>query len=382
MQAKKNILILTAFLGLFWLGAIAQEKELSGKVLDASNGRAVEFANLGITGTFKGDATDQDGVFSIRIKPDLYQNRLRVSAVGYETKEFLISRLIENNPLIINLQPMVYGIDEVDVEAPSRILYGMLKDAIRKLKDNYVTGVYSAELQYSESVDEKERNLTLDYTDLSGYQERTRRSAFTDRNYKIIEGVRNFDITPFANGLHRVEELLGFDFLRHPGNVLDSAFVDYYSVWEMDNYLKNGKQIMVIAFESKNPKYEYSGDAQIESLKGEIHLDRDELSILEISASYQSNGRFRYGRSFFVNEELADINDTGELEYSVKVVYDDIANSKKALKSVKYIIKPAKAGAENSSYELVFNNFSQGEMSVTEKSRQYYDDVSIFSSGF
>jgi hypothetical protein len=381
MQAKKNILMLTLMLVLGNLNGIAQQVELSGKVIDASDGKAVEFANLGIIGTFKGDATDEDGVFSIRIDSNLYQNTLRVSAVGYETREFIISRLLENRPLIIQLQPTVYGIDEVDVEAPSRILYGMLKDAVRNLQKNYLTGAYSAELNYSEKSGDKARTLTLDYTDATGYEQRTRHSAFEGRSYIIRKGVRNYDITPFSGGLHRVEELLGFDYLRHPGNVLDSAFVDHYLVSEKDNYLKNGKRIMVIAFESKNPEFEYSGDAQIQSLRGEIHLNRDNLSVLEISATYQSKGRFRHGRSFFVNENLEDANETGEMKYSVTVVYEDVAEDKKALKRVKYILDPEKAGAEKSSYELVFNSFSLGKKSVKENSRQYYDDVSTFSAG-
>ena len=381
MQAKKNILVLTAFLVLGNLIASAQQSELSGKVLDAANGQAVEFANLGITGTFKGDATDQDGIFSIRINDELHHSKLRVSAVGYETKEFFISRLLERDPLIIKLQPTVYGIDEVDVEAPSRILYGMLKDVLRNLQKNYLTGTYSAEVEYKENSGKKTRDLTLNYTDLSGYQQRTRQSAFVDRNYKIIKGVRNFDISPFSDGLHRIEELLEFDYLRHPGNVLDSSFVDHFSVSEKDNYLKNGKRIMVIAFESINPEFEYSGDAQIESLSGEIHLDRDELSVLETSTVYHSNGRFRHGRSFFVNDDLAEANDSEELEYKVKVLYNEVEENKKALKSVKLTVKKDGTGVGNGFYELIFNNISPDKKTVAKNSRQYFDDVSSFSSG-
>lgn len=381
MQAKKNIIALTFFLVLMNIVTLAQNRDITGKVLDAVTGQAVEFANLGITGTFKGDATDQDGVFSIRINQDLYQNKIRVSAVGYETKELPISRLLEMSPLIIRLQPIVYDIDEVDVEAPSRILYGMLKEVIRDLQENYVTIAYSADLQYVEEVGDKTRKLMLNYTDHRGYQQRSREAAFVDRSYTISEGIRNFEITPFSGGLHRVEELLAFDYLRHPGNVLDSSFVNQYEVYEKENYLKNGKRIMVIAFECEKPDFVYSGDARIKSLKGEIHMNRDNLSVLEISATYRSGGRFRHGRSFFVNEELMEASQSGDLEYSIHTLYEDITENKKALKSVRMSVSQ-ESGEEtkNSSFELLFDNFSPGLKSVTKNNHHYFDDVSILSS--
>jgi hypothetical protein len=376
-------LVIMGFLLAIFIPSKAQTRVLEGKVVDASNGKSVEFANLGITGTFMGDATGENGFFHLTIAPEVLENTLRVSAVGYQPKEFVISKIIDTEDLTIELVPAVYGINEVDVEAPSRVLYGMLKTVVRQFRKNYVNEPYSATMKYREKIGDGKRELKFDYTDATGYLERSRFSAFSARNYRIISGERNFEFSPLDRGMHWTEELLRFDYLRNPGNILDSAFVYYFDVYEKDNYKKDGQHIIVVGFASKEAQYVFSGDAQIKKLNGELHIVREDMSICKFVTVYHSNGRFRHGRSFFVNESLKEANNTNDIKYTVSVEYGALTG-KKVLAHVKMDVEEQGGGQQtkDSSFELSFDNFVIGEKHVEKETRQYYDDVSVLSSNF
>ncbi len=379
MQVKKNIIVII----LFWIITVSfvngQNHILEGRVMDASNGKAVEFANLGVTETFLGDATDNNGYFRLSIPDDLKENKIRVSAVGYQSKEFRVSQLLGREKLRIELIPAVYDIDEVYVEAPSRILYGMLKMVARQIPENYYSDNYSAKMQYKETTDAGKRNLHLEYADFSGYETRSHINAFENRTFKIFEGVRNYNILPFEGGLHRIEELLGFDIVRNPGNILDNAFVDRFRVFEANRYKHNGQDVIVIGFENTNPSFSFSGDARIIRLEGEIHVIEDDMSVIKHQAVYYTDGKFRHGRSFMTDESLQQAVEP-VTQYTVVAEYNDTIKGKKVLSRL--AMKEQQTPTKNSSFELLFVDFNPGKKPANLKGRQYYDNVSVFSAEF
>ncbi|MFW5753917.1 MAG: carboxypeptidase-like regulatory domain-containing protein, partial [Marinilabiliaceae bacterium] len=244
------------------------QEVIKGRVIDASNGKPVEFANIGVIDSFTGNASDEKGFFELKIPEDMLGEKIRVSAVGYQAREFEISSLLEEDELTIEMVPVVYNINEISVNAPSRVLYGMLKMAVRQKHRNYVTGSYSSDVEYREKEGDRAKILQLDYTDASGYSERTSEDAFLNRNYTITEGERNYEQSPFAGGLVRVEELLEFDILRNPGNVLDTTFLDHFRVFEKEKKVEEGKHIIVIGFECLSSHYAYTGDSRIMEMNG------------------------------------------------------------------------------------------------------------------
>lgn len=370
---------------LFFVAAsslVAQEV-IKGRVVDASNGEPVEFANLGVIDSFTGNASDEAGFFELKIPEDLLDKKIRVSAVGYQTEEYEIRKLLDEKELTFEMVPVIYNIKEVSVEAPSRVLYGMLKMAIRQRQQNYINDAYSADVRYREKRGDRTKILQLAYTDDSGYSERTREDAFVSRNYKITEGERNYEQSPFADGLIRVEELLGFDMLRNPGNVLDTVFLDKFRVFEKEKYVEEGKHIIVIGFECKSPQYAYSGDTRIEEMKGEVHLVQNDMSILQSIVSYQSGGWLRHGRSFMATDEMISENTKG-IRYTVETEYTPAAGEKMAVSRIRMKINDqpgsdAKDTPSDTLYDLVFENVSPGEKTVEKGQRDYYDDASVLS---
>ncbi len=385
MQVKKYLILFICVFLLTNISLQAQKQIINGRVVDASNGKPVEFANLGIKGTSMGDATNQDGNFELTITPEVTGHQLSVSAVGYQTKEFKIATLPEKEQLIIELIPVIYTVDEVDVTAPSRVLYGMLKMVVRQIHNNYITDSYSSEVIYTETEEEggRKKTIRLDYTDATGYLERSWYGSFMDRNYAIKSGRRNFDHSPFNDGMMRIGELLEFDYLRNPGNILDTVSLDYFDVHEKDKYLHNGQHVLVIGYGCHDPKFVFSGDAQVEKMSGEVHIIQNDMSLLKTVTTIQSAGRLSHGRSFMVNDELKDQEIKNRI-YTVEATYEKV-NDKKALKKVQMNTEEHlhdQNSPKTNSYQLIFENYSAGDKRINTPGRVYYDDVSIYSQDF
>ena len=379
MQLKKYIVSMFLFL-LFAIASLsAQENILQGRVVDASSGAAVEFANLGILNTFVGDATDNEGFFRLSVPDEALNNIVRISAVGYISKEIKITELLKLQDIEIKLYPAVYNIDEVDVEAPSRVLYGMLKMVTQNISENYYNGNYRAQLVYKENTIQGSRILDVDYADLAGYGVRTRKNAFERRLFKLVGGTRNFEYFPFEGGMHQIGDLLEFDIVRNPGNILDNAFVDGFDVYEKDQYTNEGKKIIVIGFKNDNPASEFSGDPRVTNIEGEIHVILENMSVLKVRTTYFTHGWFRHGRSFLTDETVSNalipVN-----QYNVSAEYDGTIDGKKVISRIGMEMQQTET--KNSSFELLFNEFNPGQESENISGRQYYDNVSVNSENF
>ncbi len=378
MQLKKILFVIVLFL--LWQGnpLLAQKGLISGSVVDASNGEPVQYANIGLVGTYMGTATDLDGNFELDVKSVTSDNEVTISAVGYRTRVLTLTRLKTIPNLVVELIPVTYGIDEVDIKAPSRIFYGMLKVAVRQIPNNYLSVPYSATAQYSESAPGHHRRLNLLYTDAGGYQQRNYTDAFMSRRYRIESGSRDFEILPFDKGLVRIEELLRFDVMRNPGNVLDTAFFEHFEISEKERYVSEGRHVLVLQFNCTRPQYAWSGDALVEAMSGVVHIVEEDLSILKTVVNITSEGRSRNGRSFFLSDEMKDPK-VEKIEYSVETSYLPVTG-KLVLNEVMWKNRTFTKGAvepQEVTYTLSFKSIEPGNIAVETFTRQYYDDVSV-----
>lgn len=120
-QWFKTALLLAVVVHSFSLPVKAQSDDLgtiTGKVVDAESGEPVIGANVAITGTTKGAATDLDGNYAIRnVEPG--NHSLTVTYISY-AKQTVTGITVEpgqSQVLDITLQPQTVGMDEVTVTA-------------------------------------------------------------------------------------------------------------------------------------------------------------------------------------------------------------------------------------------------------------------------
>lgn len=109
------VLFLVCF---FFVNAQAQEKTVTGKVTDASNGDLLPGVTVVVKGTTNGTVTDFNGAFSLKVQPS---DILSFSFIGFKTLELPVGASTVVNA---NIQPDIIGMDEVVV-----IGYGVQKKA-------------------------------------------------------------------------------------------------------------------------------------------------------------------------------------------------------------------------------------------------------------
>ena len=99
---------------LFATSLFAQNGTVTGTILDKEfNNEPLPFANIVIKGTKQGASTDENGKYSISLKPGNYT--LVIGYLGYETKEIAFT-LKANEKKVINHTLEASGVQLQDIE--------------------------------------------------------------------------------------------------------------------------------------------------------------------------------------------------------------------------------------------------------------------------
>lgn len=113
----------------FYQHSIAQN--IKGKVVDQNNKQSLAFVNLLFDDGKVGISTDIDGYFSL---PKANIDSITFSYIGYENKRLSIEQIKGNNT--IELQPKIFGIDEVVIRPGVNPAHRLIDLAIKNKKKN------------------------------------------------------------------------------------------------------------------------------------------------------------------------------------------------------------------------------------------------------
>jgi len=86
-------------------------KTISGYVRDDISREALAYVNIGVLGFNKGIISKIDGSFSLHVSPDLYDETLRFSMIGYETQDFRIGDVL--GEIEVSMKLKTYDIGEI-----------------------------------------------------------------------------------------------------------------------------------------------------------------------------------------------------------------------------------------------------------------------------
>ena len=137
-------------------------KYITGKIIDDENSEPLPFATLALKNKGKGTVTNNNGDFGMKITPNLVNDTLSVSYLGYLGKEIPVKKAFENN-LTIRMKREFISIPEIIIknQNPQEIIYRALKSIPQNFGNTPVlmTGFYregvlkKSELQtYSEAI--------------------------------------------------------------------------------------------------------------------------------------------------------------------------------------------------------------------------------------
>lgn len=310
-SSRKTISTLIILLfSLFTLSA----QDFSGRIISSQGGEKVPFANILVKGTTIGVASNAEGEFTITIPQEFQYNMIRVSAVGFADKELPIADLSPLKVNVIVIQYQGYKINEVDVEALSKVMYGAIKKCIEKIPKNYVTEPYSCNMIYSHNA----QKATGIYTDETGYERTTFKESYKNITYQFDKGeTKN---TPYFSGKTNMEDLLSFDLVRTVGNIIDKQNVYDFKL-QIDIKNTNKKQ-WAIHFTLPEPLLYNTGDAHAISYEGELFIQKENFIITRINVRGTSEKRSIHGKSIIVSDKSSSF--ISDLSYDVTCSYKEI----------------------------------------------------------
>lgn len=93
--------------------SFAQQKEISGFILDSVN-KPIAYANIGILNKPSGTVSSLEGKFKLITSADHINDTLRISCLGFKTRDFLVKDFTENG-VNIKLETYVDNLQEVVV---------------------------------------------------------------------------------------------------------------------------------------------------------------------------------------------------------------------------------------------------------------------------
>jgi len=277
-------LVLTPFTS----NAQPDKLKMNGKVVDASDNKPVEFANIGVNGTFLGTASDIDGVFSLAIDEQYADFDVVISAVGYQAKKMKVKDLTGGN-VVVKMTPAVYGLSEVDIKARSKVLCGIIRSAGNLVTQNYVLGPVLYKTFYVKEKEQQQKTeAVISVFDSKGYGDRSYTDAFINRSYKVDEIRRNFDYRPVENGSSDIDDLLLFDVVRVRGNILDSAGLYDFKLKLEDITTYGGDSVWVISYLNDDPDFSTTGNNKVTSYSGVIYISKTTSAVLRNEISIES----------------------------------------------------------------------------------------------
>jgi len=113
--------------------AIAQKYKVTGVVKDKESGLPLSYTSIRIYETTNGTTTNYEGQFLLRLNEGIY--KLIFSYVGYKTDTLSINVPI-NQKIDVNLQPEAVKLGEVVVNANEDPAYRIIREAIKRKKEN------------------------------------------------------------------------------------------------------------------------------------------------------------------------------------------------------------------------------------------------------
>ena len=137
----KNILLILFIITSF---IYAQNRSVSGVILNDENGEGIPYVNIRISGTTQGTSSNFEGKFILNLPAD--KNKLVFTAVGFKKNEIIISDDATTN-IKIKLKPEPIRMMEIVVGATEDPAYRIIREAIKRKKENYA-GLNSLEYEF------------------------------------------------------------------------------------------------------------------------------------------------------------------------------------------------------------------------------------------
>lgn len=116
LTTRLTLVLIFVFLTRF----ISSAQTLSGRILEAKTQKPIPYVNIGIPGKNIGTVSDSLGNFSIAYKDSNIHDTLKVSCIGYKSRNLIFADLIKKSNAEILMNKMTYTLHEVVIKPGSK----------------------------------------------------------------------------------------------------------------------------------------------------------------------------------------------------------------------------------------------------------------------
>jgi len=302
MFIRVHIMIISFILGIY--SVHAQQRSISGTVLDAESYESLAFVHMVINDSQVGTTTDINGRFQLRASGEI--ERIHLSYVGYEAKTIDVVDYLRENPqysandFIILLQKSTYLLKEVVFEAGENPAHPIIQKAVENKDSNNPEKIASFTYKsYNKfiidaEIDEKDLEQEEDSTEsIQKYLEKRylflmesvteRKYKYPDRNKEIVlanrvSGLKNPMFTTLANSFQPFTfyddyiTILNKNYL----NPISKGSINKYFFWLEDSIFSEGHKVYIISFEPKRKNFD--------GLKGLLYINTHKYALENVIA--------------------------------------------------------------------------------------------------
>ena len=281
-----------------------------GRLLDKNTGVPLPYASVGIPERGLGIATNNDGVFQLRLPLDVIDKSLKVSYMGYKSQELPL-RLLHGTQMDIIMEADYISMQEVIIRYydPKAIMV----EALAKRKVNYSqTPVYLLSF-YREGVQRNNKYINYSEAIFRLYKQPYGNPFAVDQVMMLkarnITNVDNTD-TLVLKLKAGVQSALELDIMKHFPDFLDEGAFDKYEFESAGIASISGRNVYAIRF-SQNPRLKEP------LFQGNIYIDIETLAFVE--ADFELNPKFinRAQHRFFTSRNPGYVVNIEKASYQI-----------------------------------------------------------------
>ena len=154
---KKSILLLALSI-LCAAICSAQSLTLSGRILDASSRRPLDFASIHLMTTNISNVSNTEGIFSLKIPDDVKADSVMVSYLGYRSQKIAVSAF-NGRELTISLVPSGIALEPIVVHPQDALT--VVQMAFYRVEQNYLTKPAQMTAFYREMIQKRNTYVSV-----------------------------------------------------------------------------------------------------------------------------------------------------------------------------------------------------------------------------
>ena len=253
---------------------------VSGRIQDAATGKPLPYSTVFLLKTTISNISNADGYFTLKIPAEFTNDSIRASYIGYSGKNYAVSELLYTKKAVIRLHVSTLNLKPTYVRPEEAVT--IFQMAYNRIKQNYPEKPTGITAFYRETIKRGNQYIILNEAILDIFKASYNSSIQRDQ-IAIYKGRGNQNYKMTDTLMMKLQggpiSSLYIDIVKNPFAGTDLIMAPEYYSFTMENPIfKDGRTIMVIAF---NQKPEITDILY----RGKLYIDNESLAIIRAEFS-------------------------------------------------------------------------------------------------